>query len=97
MQEKPLKNPSDVIKGREQSIGPIFAIFIILAVLVGGALYFFDQETDKGGAQTATTTVIIYRHAQPTTATTSANSNAELDAIKASLEIQTANVNNLNF
>ena len=117
MEKGPTKNPLDVVKGREQEIGPLLGIFIILILFLLGASYFLVYEL-KGNSKkspTATTTeIIIYRH--PTTATStgaiatstgnpravraeqsSHEDNAELDAIKNSLESQTQTINGLNF
>jgi hypothetical protein len=103
MEKGPTKNPLDVVKGREQEIGPLLGIFIILILFLLGGSYFLVYEL-KGNSKkspTATTTeIIIYRH--PTTATSTgaiatSTGNAELDAIQNSLDSQTQNINGLNF
>lgn len=99
----PTNNPFDVVKGREQEIGPLFGIITILVLLVAGAIYFWSQEFGKNSKKpaTATTTeIIIYRHARAATTTQAAASstgNAELDAIQNNLDNHTQNVDNLNF
>jgi hypothetical protein len=101
--ESPTKNPLDVVKGREQEIGPVLGILIILILFLAGASYFLIHELkgSLGSSPTATTTeIVIYRHAPiststETTATTTGN--AKLDAIEKSLDNQTQNLNNLNF
>ena len=101
--EGPANNPLNVVKGREQEIGPLLGIFIILILLVVGAFYFWDNELNKNSkkSSTATTTeIIVYRHTPISTSTqiiASSTGNAELDAIESNLDSQMQGVNNLNF
>jgi hypothetical protein len=95
-------NPLDVVKGREQEIGPLLGIFTIVILLAAGAFYFWMNEfkESKRGPQATTTEVIVYQHAPAATSTsTNASSSdaAELDAMQNNLENQTKDVNNLNF
>ena len=68
--ESPKNNSLDVVRGRDQEIGPLLGIFIILMILVVGAFYFWSYEL-RGNSRSpltgTTTEVIIYRH--PITAT----------------------------
>ena len=101
--ESPVNNPLDVVRGREQEIGPLLSIFIILILLVVGAFYFWGHElsiNSKNPPDATTTEIIVYRHTPTSTSTqiiASSTGNAELDAIENSLESQTQNVNGLNF
>src|ERR1035437_5352649 len=101
--EGPANNSLNVVKGREQEIGPLLGIFIILILLVVGAFYFWDNELNKNSkkSSTATTTeIIVYRHTPISTSTqiiASSTGNAELDAIESNLDSQMQGVNNLNF
>jgi hypothetical protein len=70
--EDPKNNPLDIVKGREQEIGPVLGILIIFILLVVGAFYFWDNEANNNSKRppTATTTeIIIQRHTQTATST----------------------------
>jgi len=102
--KSPEKNPLDVLKGREQEIGPLLGILIILVILMAGAFYFWMYGLNgapKRSSTATTTEVIIYRHAtsQATSSGSQASStdNVELNAIENSLESQTQGIDNLNF
>jgi|GEM_PF-2193857 hypothetical protein len=108
--ENPTNNPLDVVRGRESEIGPLLGIFIILVILIVGAIYFWRNESamNSKNPRTATTTeIIIYKNAQASTSTgmmgsstevaASSTDSAELNILEANLESQTRDVNNLNF
>ena len=109
--ESPTKNPLDIVKGSEQEFGPLLGIFVILILVVAGALYSWMNESNrspKNPTAASTTEIVIYEHPQASASTTAAAStsaseastssdDAELNAIENSLENQTQNVNNLNF
>jgi hypothetical protein len=80
-------NPLDVVKGREQEIGPLLGIFIILILFLAGASYFLIHELkgSLGSSPTATTTeIVIYRHAPISTSTeTTATSTGNSRAVRA--------------
>ena len=68
--ESPTNNPLDIVKGRDQEIGPVLGICIILILFLAGAYYFLIHElggNSRGSSTGTTTEVIIYRH--PATAT----------------------------
>lgn len=73
--ENPVQNPApQVVKPAESSMGPIIGTVIILAVIILGGLYFWGERTrnmNPSGNEAASVT-----------ATTSATSDAELNALR---------------
>jgi hypothetical protein len=83
----PKNNPLDVVKGREQEIGPVLGIFIIPVLFLLGASYFlvYELKENHRGSPTGTTTeIIIYRHPAAATSTdTTATSTGNPRAVRA--------------
>ncbi len=78
--ENNTNDPLNVVKGREQEIGPLFGIFIILVLFIAGALYFLMHAwsgNQEKPANATSTEIIIYRHAPISTSTAAAASSTD--------------------